>query len=549
VDRLYHRIPIGKPLENVKLYVADRHLRRLPLFAPGELLIAGPHVAKGYLHLPEKTAASFIPNPFTEEAGYDRVYRTGDVVRMLSDGRLDFIGRSDGQVKIRGFRIELSEVEGVIREFPGILDATVQAFADERTGMKYLAAYVVSDSRVDTAALAAFIRERKPPYMVPAVTMQLDAIPLTQNQKVNKRALPMPQREDAGHEPPATEEERLAYDCVAEALSHRDFGVTTDLEEAGLSSIGAMQLNVLLSKAFRRTVRIRDMKALHTVREIAAFFASAAKEHSYKRQESYPLSSVQQGVYVECLANPGSTAYNIPLLLKLDPAVDIDRLKAALTAAIDAHPYLKMRLFASGNGEIRARRDDDAVIDIEVTEKTALHMGFSGLVRPFRLTEEALVRVVLIRDGASLYLFFEAHHLVFDGESLEIFLRDLETAYRGGTPGKEAYTGFEFALDEQQLRLSSSYAEAKAYYAAMLEGLDTDCLPVRDRSDSIPAPGLESLHVALDREETQRILRGAKTTPNALWNAAFGLTLCRFLGRNDCVYTTVYNGRSDSRLA
>ena len=549
VDRLYHRIPIGKPLENVKLYVVDRCLRRLPLFAPGELLIAGPHVAKGYLHLPEKTAASFIPNPFTEEAGYDRVYRTGDVVRMLADGRLDFIGRSDGQVKIRGFRIELSEVEGVIREFPGIRDATVQAFADERTGMKYLAAYVVSDSRVDTAALAAFIRERKPPYMVPAVTMQLDAIPLTQNQKVNKRALPMPQREDAGHEPPATEEERLAWDCVAEALSHRDFGVTTDLEEAGLSSIGAMQLNVLLSKAFRRTVRIRDMKALHTVREIAAFFASAAKEHSYKRQESYPLSSVQQGVYVECLANPGSTAYNIPLLLKLDPAVDIDRLKAALTAAIDAHPYLKMRLFASGNGEIRARRDDDAMIDIEVTEKTALHMGFSGLVRPFRLTEEALVRVVLIRDGAALYLFFDAHHLVFDGESLVVFLRDLETAYRGGTPGKEAYTGFEFALDEQQLRLSSSYAEAKAYYAAMLEGLDTDCLPVRDRNDSIPAPGLESLHVVLDREETQRILRGAKTTPNALWNAAFGLTLCRFLGRNDCVYTTVYNGRSDSRLA
>ncbi|MER2152314.1 MAG: non-ribosomal peptide synthetase, partial [Candidatus Limivicinus sp.] len=461
VDRLYHRIPIGKALENVKLYVVDQKLRRLPLFAPGELLIAGPHVAGGYLNLPEKTDACFLRNPFSDEAGYERVYRTGDVVRMLPDGRIDFIGRHDSQVKVRGFRIELPEVEGVIREYPGIRDATVQAFADEETGMKYLAAYVVSDQHIDVASLNAFIRERKPPYMVPAVTMQLDAIPLTQNNKVNKKALPLPRREAADHEQPATEAEQLAFDCAAEALGHRDFGVTTDLEEAGLSSLGAMQLNVLLSKAFHRTVRMSDMRPLRTVRDVAAFFQSSSQEQHYALQKSYPLSTVQQGIYVECLAKPDSTAYNLPFLLRLDPSVELPRLKAALTETVNAHPYLKTRLKAAPRGEIAAIRDDSAEIEIPVLDKKDLRPDFSDLVRPFCLTEEPLLRVALIPDEPSSYLFVDAHHLIFDGESLLVFLRDLEQAYAGTAPEKESFTGFEFALDEQQLRKTTAYEEAK----------------------------------------------------------------------------------------
>ena len=548
VDRLYHRIPIGRALENVKLYVADKFMRRLPPFAPGELLIAGPHVGKGYLNLPEKTAAGFQPNPYSAREGYDRVYRTGDVVRMLADGRLDFLGRHDSQVKVRGFRIELSEVEAVIREFPGVRDATVQAFADEHTGMKFLAAYVAGDSPIDIPALHTFIRERKPPYMVPSVTMQLDAIPLTQNQKVDRRALPLPKRETAVPEPPETAEEKLAYDCVAEALGHRDFGVLTDLEEAGLSSIDAMRLNVLLSKAFYRTVRMSDMKDLHTVREIAAFLGTAAGEQDFALRESYPLSSVQQGVYVECLSNPNSTAYNLPVLLKMDPSVDFERLKTALTAAIDAHPYLKARLIAGKNGEILARRDDAAEIQVELLEKAALPMGFAGLVRPFRLMEEPLVRAALILDGASRYLFFDAHHLVFDGESLVIFQRDLEKAYGGARLSAERFTCYEAALAEEQLRRSGAYEKARAYYTALLDGRDADCLPVRDRNYSAAGPGFLSREIRVSWEAVQNFLHGAKSTANALWNAVFGLTLSKFLARNDCVYTTVYNGRGDSRL-
>ena len=332
----YHRVPIGKALNNVKLYVADRYFRRLPPYAPGELLIAGPHVSGGYLHLPEKTESVFVSNPFCTDPAYDKAYRTGDVVRMLPDGTVDFIGRRDSQVKVRGFRIELPEVEAVVREYPGIRDATVQAFADENTGMKYLAAYVVSSNPVDIPGLKEFILGKKPPYMVPAIIMQLKAIPLTQNHKVNKRALPLPKREATALEQPATEEEERAFRCAIEALGHSDFGVTTDLEEAGLSSIASMRLNVLLAKSFRRSVRFSDLVAMHTVRQIASYFRAAVKEQTYARRELYPLINTQQGVYVDCLANPSSTAYNLPFIIQLDRAVNIDRLKNALRAAIDA---------------------------------------------------------------------------------------------------------------------------------------------------------------------------------------------------------------------
>ena len=548
VDEQYHRVPIGKALTNVKLYVVDHLLRRLPPFAPGELLIAGPHISGGYLHLPEKTAQAFVPNPFSEDPAYRTTYRTGDVVRMLPDGRVDFIGRRDSQVKVRGFRIELSEVEVVIREYPGIKDATVQAFADERTGLKSLAAYVVSDSPVDIAALKAFIGEKKPPYMVPPTIMQLDAIPLTQNHKVNKRALPLPKREVTDNEKPATKDEELVLRCTIEAMGHSDFGVTTDLEDAGLSSIAAMRLDVLLSRAFKHTMRFSDLAKLHTVRDIATFLRSIKEDTAYALQERYPLTNVQKGIYVDCLSNPRSTAYNLPFLIQLDPKVDTDRLKAALGAAMNAHPYVKAQLVTTNDGEIWAERHDDTEVTIEELDKSELPMGFAGLVYPFQLTGAPLIRISLIRDDDALWLFFDAHHLVFDGESMGIFFRDVEKAYEGAALEKEAFTGYEAALAERELRESPALKDAKDYFAHLLTGWDTDCLPLKDHSGTISVPRTVSMNTTLQRQHIEEVLRREKLTANALWNAAFGLTLSRFIDRDNCVYSSVYNGRNDSRL-
>ena len=235
-------IPIGHPLSNVQLYVVDRHMRRLPVGAAGELLIGGAGVGRGYLNNPAKTAECFIENPFRPGV---RLYRSGDIVRYRPDGNIEFVGRKDRQVKIRGFRIELKEVEAVIQEIPGVKDVTVQAF-DAPSGGKFLAAYVVAEGSFDTKAAADFIRERKPPYMVPAAWMQLDAIPLNVNQKVDRKALPeaTPSTMEE-YIAPVGETEKALCSIFAEVLGVERVGATDSFFDLGGSSL--MVTNVMVS--------------------------------------------------------------------------------------------------------------------------------------------------------------------------------------------------------------------------------------------------------------------------------------------------------------
>ena len=227
-------IPIGKPLDNLKLYIVDKQFNRLPVGAMGELWVTGPQVSRGYLNHPEKTPETYIKNPFRDDPKHSRVYRTGDIVRYLPDGNIQFVGRKDGQVKIRGFRIEMKEVEAVIRQFPNIKDVTVQAF-DYENGGKYIAAYIVSDEKIDVKVLNAFIGQQKPPYMIPAATMQIDSIPLNQNQKVNRKALPAPviQAADREYVAPSNATEELFCKIFADILSMEKVGATDNFFELG----------------------------------------------------------------------------------------------------------------------------------------------------------------------------------------------------------------------------------------------------------------------------------------------------------------------------
>ena len=255
--------PIGKIIDNMKGYIVDAGGHRVPVGAAGELWLAGPQVGDGYLNRPEKTAEAFGENPF-DTGDYAPLYRTGDVVRYQRSGSIEFIGRRDGQVKIRGFRIELTEIEAVVRDFPGVRDATIVAF-DHPSGGKYVAAYVVADEPVDVAALGDFIRERKPPYMVPAATVQVERIPLNQNGKVNRRALPEPDlaaaegelEDEAPRELNALEAELLA---IAESvIGASGFGVTVPLVRCGLTSIQSIRLLALVYKRFGVSIHAKDL--------------------------------------------------------------------------------------------------------------------------------------------------------------------------------------------------------------------------------------------------------------------------------------------------
>ena len=546
VAGLTGRIPIGYLNGNAKGYIVDENMNRLPVGAPGELLIAGCQVGKGYLNLPEKTEAVFIDNPFSADPDYKTAYRTGDVVRFLPGGMLDFIGRHDGQVKIRGFRVELPEIEEVIRRFDGIRDATVAAF-DDAAGGKYLAAYVVADEKVDTEALNSFIAAEKPPYMVPAVTMQIDAIPLNQNQKVNRRALPKPERKAESIRLPESDMQRTIYDICAKELGHSGFGIDTDLYFAGLTSIGVIRLNVELEKTFDIPFKTADIREHRTVESLEAFILSSRKAEEYDILGDYPLTQTQMGIYIECSADPGTTAYNIPMLMKLSPSLDTERLEAAIRKALDAHPYTKAVLFADQDGNIRARRDDSRGPAVTRVRCAKLPQP-EELVKPFSLLGGDLYRIAIYETDDGNFLFMDFHHIASDGMSENVLISDIEKAYAGKAVVKERYTGFEAALDEETARSSERYTAAKEYYDSIFTGCEADCLPAKaPEKDGKGAASLKRTARTSARQVTE-YLKKNKFTPNAYFNAAFGYTLSFFRNFEDAVYTTVYNGRSDSRL-
>ena len=237
-------IPIGRPMATIHAYVLDKTGHRLPAGAAGEYCLSGPQVSRGYLNRPDKTAEAYESCPFNEF----RLYHTGDIVRYRQNGDVEFVGRKDGQVKIRGFRIETKEIEAVIRGFAGVRDVTVQAY-DYEGGGKYLAAFVVGEKPLDFEALRAFIREQKPAYMVPAALMQIEKIPLTVNQKVDKKALPKPELQRAAYVAPEGKAEEDFCGIFGSVLGIEKMSAEGDFFESGGSSILAMKVVIAAAKA------------------------------------------------------------------------------------------------------------------------------------------------------------------------------------------------------------------------------------------------------------------------------------------------------------
>ena len=547
VEKEYLRVPIGKAICNTKLYVVDKYGKLLPPCVPGELWVAGHGVSRGYLNRLEQTEKVYTKNPFCEEEGYGTIYRTGDIVRMLPDGRIDFVGRKDGQVKVRGFRIELSEVEQIIREFPGIKDVTVAAF-DEPGGGNYIAAYVVSDKTVPIEELNHFIEKNKPPYMVPAVTMQIDKIPLTQNHKVNKRALPKPGRTARELVLPETEMQQKICDCIKEIVGTDRISVTEDIFESGVTSIGAIKLTVILAKAFGKPVSFQDLKEYNTVRKLEEFFINTIEEEKYEILQDYPISQTQNGIFVECAANPNSTIYNIPYLMKLSDNIDVGRLKNAVKSMINAHPYIKTTLILNKSGDIRAKRNDQESPVVEIVECETLP-DTSELVQPYKMLDSNLYRIKIFKTTEANYLFMEFHHIICDGTSMGIMIEDINKGYRNETIEPESYSGFEVALAEEKLRNTEAYEKAKAYYDSIFKDCDVEFLPLKDKNEQIPSVGRFEYISDLPMETIRKYCEEHNLTVNAFFTGVFGFVLAKYNYKEEALFTTIYNGRNDSRLA
>jgi amino acid adenylation domain-containing protein len=282
-------VPIGRPIHNVEVYVVDAHLQPVPVGVPGELCIGGIGLARGYLHQPAQTAARFVPNPFATrgQAESSRLYRTGDLVRFLPDGNLEFLGRVDNQVKIRGFRIELEEVEGALRQHPGVREVAVMAQpagleegSNGKSGGQRLVAYITRAQEGAPAAgeLRAFLKETLPDYMVPSAFVVLESMPTTASGKIDRRALPVgvdAQALETGAEflMPRTEIEQALADIWRQVLGAEKVGVYDNFFDLGGHSLLMARVHAAVQETVGREIPIVELFRYPTISALARYLS------------------------------------------------------------------------------------------------------------------------------------------------------------------------------------------------------------------------------------------------------------------------------------
>ncbi|HEV7517543.1 MAG TPA: amino acid adenylation domain-containing protein, partial [Thermoanaerobaculia bacterium] len=469
-------LPIGRPIAHTAVHVLDANGAPLAAGVAGELCLGGPCLARGYHDRPALTAEKFVPNPFVALPG-ERLYRTGDLVRWRADGAVVFLGRIDSQVKIRGFRVELGEIEVALREHPAVGKAAVIDRADPATGSRRLVAYVVPRPG-RPAALAAplvpselmeYLGQKLPAHMVPAAWVVLSELPLSPTGKVDRKGLPEPAaeaRREGDLEAPRGLVEELVAEIWTDLLGLRQVGREDGFFDLGGHSLLATQVVSRVREALKVEVPLRRLFEAPTLAGFAAAVAAAGREGEPAPRagirplpgprRAFPLSFAQERLWFLDQLQPGSALYNIAGGVRfhggrnagLDPGV----LRASLAWIADRHEALRTTFTATPEGPVQEiapalapalpevdLRGLGAIAGRRRAEAELARLGGEEVRRPFDLAAGPLLRVTLVRlgegDDATL---FTQHHIVSDGWSMGVFIRELTTAYgriAGGAAG------------------------------------------------------------------------------------------------------------------
>ncbi|GAA2428700.1 hypothetical protein GCM10010191_47350 [Actinomadura vinacea] len=562
---------IGAPIANTRLYVLDERLQPVPVGVTGELLVAGAGVARGYGGRPALTAGRFVPDPFAGDGS--RLYRTGDRVRWLPEGRLEFLGRVDDQLKVRGFRIEPGEVEAVLAAHPRVGAAAVTTFG-EGSGCRLVAHMVAADQADGVPAvheLRAFAGERLPGFMVPSVFTELAALPLTPNGKIDRAALPAPndtRPASAGYEAPITPAEELVAGVWAQVLKVDRVGATDDFFELGGHSLLATQVMSRIRDVFGVETPLAALFDQRTVRGLAsAVEGTAAKEPApppittADRTEPLPLSFAQQRLWFLDQLEPGSAEYNVPSPMAWTGALDAQALGAALSAVVARHEVLRTRLVAGPDGVPRQVIDPPAPVPLPVVDVSASpdpawaarRLVAADATTPFDLAAGPLVRAALIRVGSGEHLLaMVLHHVVVDDWSVRILRREVSALYDAfaeGEPNPLAPLAVQYAdfAVWQRNRLTGDVVERQLdYWRDRLDGAPVLELPTnRPRPPVRPNAGAV---VSFDVPEPvaaglRKVARDGGATMFMTLLAAFAVVLGRYGGQDDVVAGTPVAGR------
>jgi amino acid adenylation domain-containing protein len=580
VDPRWVSIPYGRPLDNNAFYVLDGDLDVVPSGVAGDLYIGGLGVAVGYANDPEKTANQFMPDRFSGVPG-QRMYRTGDLGRMRSDRTLEFLGRADHQVKIRGFRVELGEVESQLGLHPAVREAVVVARVD-RSGEKYLCAYSVSTEELQAAELKSFLAASLPEYMIPATFVRLESLPLTANGKLDRKALPEPDVQSlstgAEYVAPVDEVETALVEILEEVLGVQGIGTLHDFFEVGGHSLSAVQVVTRVRRRFEVELPLRSFfeeptvqaiaRTLYRLRDAAQPVAPQAGIVPGRRPENPPASFNQERIWFLQRLEPDSPAFNIPRGLKVLGALKPGVLSRTLQEIETRHEAMRTTFREEGGVPIQEIAPP-RVPAVPVIDLSALPEPLRGAEldrqadeeshRPFDLGRGPLWRVYVLRLQADEHvLLFNIHHIISDGWSIGILIRELSEIYSAflrGNPSPLPPLAVQFAdysSWERETLTSEALEEHLAYWRRELAGAPAELVlpgqrpqPASPRFEGsirwfvVPLPVTQGLRELGQREDATLFVATL---------AAFNALLHLYTGQEDFVVGTNFANRNEPEL-
>jgi len=506
------KVPIGKPVPNSHAFVLDEELQLAPVGVYGELYLGGAGLARGYLYHPELTAQRFVTNPF-QEGG--RIYRSGDMVRWLPDGNLEFVGRKDDQVKIRGHRVELGEIEAALLRHPDIRATVVTAREDAAAGKK-LAAYVVQEGHLDAAGLRKWLGGILPGYMLPAQFIRLAALPVTSNGKVDKKALPEPDDLDTGsadtYVAPVTEAQRLLTAVCQEVLKKGPIGVKDDFFVLGGDSIKSIQIvSRLKQKGY--SLAVRDVLLFPVMEDLAGRMVLSHRQAGQDIVEGIvPLSPIQKAFLYD--GEVDKHHFNQSVLLVSKGQLSVEALTAALNKIILHHDALRMvyQPAAEGWGQINRGKELGYAFEMpDAPDERSFSAHCDRIQCSFDPGQGPLFKAALFRRPEGDRLLLTAHHLIVDGVSWRILFEDLSALYQQYLHGRVLTLPLKtdsFATWQRRLLEyagSNTLQQETAYWDAV-EASAPDALPKDYPHGRNMLEDTSAVSFSLDAHLTQRLI-------------------------------------------
>ncbi|WP_161513159.1 non-ribosomal peptide synthetase [Bacillus sp. AIIW2] len=537
-----HSIPIGRPIANSTAYIVNSRGRLQPMGVIGELCVGGDGLARGYFGRPELTKEKFVPNPFTPG---ERMYRTGDLARWLKDGTIDYIGRMDDQVKIRGYRIELGEIEAALRQIDGVKEAAVIVRTGP-SGHKELLAYMSLQAEMNIEKVRSLLSQQLPGFMIPAHLVELAALPLTQNGKLDRRALPEPETTaiNTAYAPPRNQlEERLAV-IWQEVLGVEKVGIEDSFFELGGDSIKALQVSARLGR-FDLKITAGDLFRHPTIKEAAPLIRKTERNIDQRPIEGeVPWTPVQRWFLAQHIEE--RQHFNQSVMLHSSEGFQEQPLRTALQHLVIHHDALRMTIIDDG-GQLqqfnRGIHGELYSLNIRDLSKTAqweklIEDEVADLQRSIHLQTGPLLKAGLFNTMSGTYLFLTIHHLVVDGVSWRILLEDLSAAYSQAAAGQpvqlprktDSYQYFanrlaEYAESSKVIREQSYWRTVEKEKAALLP-----CEKPHSAADNIR----KTESFTLSEEDTHVLIHKVNNAYNTdtqdILLTAASLALCDWMG-------------------